>query len=75
MGRKPTHDLCMIQRDGKKGGFQTIGAGWTTEKGDISIKLNRGVIISWRDMDDHALYIFKKTDRQGDRAHGSDQAD
>ena len=75
MARKPTHDLCMIRRSsggsgredrGSGGGkFQTIGAGWTTEKGGgISINLNGGTAISWHDMRDCALYVFPRQSRK-----------
>jgi len=56
-GRKPTHTLKMVAKN-EHGKFFTVGAGWETETG-ISLSLNKGVTLTWRDIQDHALYIFK----------------
>jgi len=60
---KPTHNLCIIAKEEQKGGFQTIGIGWLNDKGAISIKLNKGVTLTWRDMEDHVLYLFAREDK------------
>jgi len=66
-GRLPEYDLCIIDREGGEGGFQNIGVGWSTRDGrGVALKLNKGVTLTWRDMDDHALYVFKRTERQED---------
>ncbi len=35
-----------------------LGVGWDNTKGGISIKLNPGVIISYRDCEDHYLTLW-----------------
>ena len=57
--RPPTHDLCIAPRD-RGSGFQTIGVGWLNDEGGISIKLNRGIVLSWRDMTDNTVYVFPR---------------
>ena len=71
---RPTHDLCIIRRESKKGGFHNIGVGWKTDGEGIAIQLNDGVVISWRDNKDCAFYIFKKTDGENnDRQNQTDR--
>jgi hypothetical protein len=59
VNRPPTHDLCVAPKD-KSAGFQVVGVGWENEDGAISLRLNRSVILSWRDNEDLALYVFKR---------------
>ena len=63
MKNPPHYDLCLVTKKTDEG-FQTIGCGWDTDKGDITLKLNRGTVISWRDMVDHALYVFKRKEKK-----------
>lgn len=43
-------------RDGRR--WLPVGVGWSTRSGGVRIKLNAGVSISWRDLEDHDLYVF-----------------
>lgn len=55
--RKPTHRLTMRHKDG--GFSHQIGAVWTHERGDgMSLVLNAGVAINWRDCSDYDFRIW-----------------
>jgi hypothetical protein len=59
--RQPTHNLCVTNKS-RKEGFQVVGVCWQREDGSISIKLNKMVVLSWRD-DDHAIYVFRRNEK------------
>lgn len=48
--RKPTHYLKMKPSDYNSSGWSTVGAAWEKESGNVSIRLNRGVILDWHDL-------------------------
>jgi hypothetical protein len=62
--KKPTHSLCLVRKDETGGKFHQVGAGWKNEKGAISLALNAGVTLSWRDLEEHALYVFENTEQE-----------
>jgi hypothetical protein len=46
-GQRPTYRVCVLHKEsGAKG---TIGAAWQKDDGSISVRLEAGVTISWRD--------------------------
>ena len=61
---KPTHNLCMKKRDEEGGKWVQIGAGWMNDRNAISVRLNMGVTLSWRDMERYSLYLFKNKFRE-----------
>jgi hypothetical protein len=55
-GKKPTHTLSVLHKEtGKRG---KIGVAWSDEDGSISIVLEAGVTISWKD--DFIIKLFPK---------------
>ena len=57
----PSHHLLMKRKrsDGTDGGPQIrIGCAWETPSGLLSLRLNPGTVISWRDMDDYLIGLF-----------------
>lgn len=61
---KPTHTLCMKPRGTtpKKESWVAVGSGWEHENDTgsyIAIRLNRGVTLTWRDMEDMKLALFE----------------
>lgn len=66
-GQRPTHTLSMVPKGdrSKKGRWSPIGVGWLSTNGNaISLKLNPGVSISWRDLETHDIYLFVKEPRE-----------
>jgi hypothetical protein len=63
MANKPTHFLCIKRKDDKRAKFDNIGCGWINDKGQIKLKVNIGVVLSWRDLDDLTLYLFPNKDK------------
>ena len=57
MGNRPTHRL-VIKRKDKQGPGTYAGAAWTTEQGWLSIRLNPGIVLSFRDCDEHYMTLF-----------------
>lgn len=65
MGNLPDYNLCIRRNDGSGRSVQ-IGCAWVNEKsGAISIKLDPGSVIHWRDMDDCYLSLFKNKKKKG----------
>lgn len=63
-GDKPTHNLCIKRKDQRRVGssaFVQVGVGWQNEKGQISIRLDAGVSLNWRDCDDLWITLFPNT--------------
>lgn len=57
--RKPTHRLSMkIKQEDRKGEYAEVGSGWATPEGVISVKLNVGVVLDWRDREGTILTLF-----------------
>ena len=59
---KPTHTLCMKPSESPHAKWVTVGAGWENESESgtyISIRLNRGITLTWRDMEDMSLALFE----------------
>lgn len=54
--KQPTHNLMMKDKDGGKAA--RVGALWTNSAGGLSLKLNRGVVLSWRDTEDCWLTVW-----------------
>lgn len=50
-GTHPTHDLCVAERlpDGSLGRKGKVGVGWLNADGSMSISLNPGTVLDWRD--------------------------
>ena len=55
---KPTHRLKVKSKGG--GGGQAIGAGWMSDNGAISIRLDVGAVLDWRmtHIDDIVITLF-----------------
>jgi hypothetical protein len=45
--KRPTHVLFLRERDGERRG--AVGVGWEFPDGTVSVSLNPGVVLSWRD--------------------------
>lgn len=59
MAGKPTHRLLMkVKREDRSGDYAEVGAAWLSASGAISLKLNVGVTLSWRDREDTILTLF-----------------
>ncbi len=64
MSKKPTHNICMKPR-GTTEQYSQIGVAWIHEseydepKTSFELRLNRGVTLSWRDMEDMKVMLFK----------------
>lgn len=62
---KPTHTLCMKPQNGPRDKWVPVGAGWAHEsdhengKPWITLRLNRGITLTWRDMEDMKLALFE----------------
>lgn len=59
---RPTHKLCMKPGGANKEKWSEVGAGWEKENETgrwFSIRLNRGVVLNWRDMEDMKLALFE----------------
>lgn len=61
MSNTPTHLLKMKSRDPEKNDSATIGVGWMNNLGGISLYLNKGVMISWRDLGDQVFMLWPNT--------------
>jgi hypothetical protein len=59
-GEKPTYILSVLHKESKKKG--KVGAAWLKPDGSISIRLEAGVTISWKD--DFVISLFPN--RAGD---------
>lgn len=60
---RPDFNLCIARKGGQEDGrpsfFQRVGAGWRNRSGrGYSIKLDDGVVLDWRMMDSHSVYLF-----------------
>ena len=53
-GQRPTHRLCVLDKETSKKG--TIGVAWQKPDGSISIQFEAGVSISWKD--DFVISLF-----------------
>lgn len=74
MSRKPTHKLVMKHKDGNSKSRE-VGAMWTQEGGDgMSLVLNMGVTISWRDSQDHWFNIWPVRRREPGEDTTADQS-
>lgn len=65
-GDRPNFLLKMKSRDRKKKDSAVIGVGWSNEAGGISIKLNKGVSISFRDQEDHIFTLWMSEEDEYD---------
>jgi hypothetical protein len=61
-GDQPDFILKMKSRDRKKKGAVRIGAGWLNSAGGIGIKLNMGVVLSYRDGEDYIFTLWPTDD-------------
>lgn len=60
---KPTHYLCIVEKTEEKNKtWHTIGAGWVNDKGNITIKLNDGIVLDWRMIKTHKICLFPNRD-------------
>jgi len=59
---KPTHFLCIKRKENKNEKFHNVGVGWENDKGQVKLKIDDGVVLSWRDMDTFTLYLFPSKD-------------
>lgn len=55
---KPDFILKMKSRDRDKKGSCRIGAGWLNAAGGIGVKLNMGVVLSFRDYDEYIVTLW-----------------
>ena len=62
---QPSHHLMMKSRDDKSKASR-VGALWTNAAGGLSLKLNRGVVLSWRDTADCWLTVWPNDGDQRD---------
>jgi hypothetical protein len=51
MSRKPEYILKCSRKDKSNSKFGKIGAGWVNDSGTISVVLDVGVALHWKDMD------------------------
>lgn len=62
--KKPTHNICMKPRNTIEQ-YSQIGVAWERKhdydepKTSFELRLNRGVTLSWRDMEDMKVMLFK----------------
>lgn len=61
-GNKPSYKLKMRSSDMKSRAQSVVGVGWPNTKGGVNIKLNPGVVLSWRDMSDSMLTLWPVDD-------------
>lgn len=61
---QPTHFLLMKTK-GELGKATRVGALWLNTKGGLSLKLNKGVSLSWRDCLDCWLTIWPNDNSDG----------
>jgi hypothetical protein len=48
-GTRPTHRVCITRKDPERKTRTYAGVAWENENGCISIVLNPGIIVDWRD--------------------------
>jgi hypothetical protein len=61
-GKAPSHNLCVRERsDDPKAPFAVVGVGWVNDNGNVSLRLNPGASISWRD--NLVMYLFKRKNK------------
>lgn len=65
-GDAPDCLLKMKSRDRKKKDSAVIGVGWTNGAGGVSIKLNKGVHLDWRDSEDQIITLWPIDDDEVD---------
>ena len=47
---KPTHRLkAKVRTDDNSGAYGDVGAAWLNENGSLSVRLNIGIVLDWRD--------------------------
>jgi len=62
---KPTHNLCLkVERENDKAPWVQVGVGWQNEKGQIGIRLNAGVTLSWHDTQVYSLRLFPVSEKE-----------
>ena len=70
---RPDWNLC-VRRKGEEGRWQKIGAGWSNERGGISLRIDDNVNLDWWDVfgGDWSIYLFPTRERARLRggAHG-----
>ena len=54
---RPTHLLKMKSRDDSDGPWVRMGVGWENNKGNVTLSLNMGVVLNWRDKEDYILIL------------------
>ena len=59
---RPDWKLKMTSKDPSVTTYSDVGAGWTNSKGGISIKLDAGVVLNWRDYEDYYLTLWPQDD-------------
>ena len=47
--RRPTHVIKVMDRDRPEKGGNAAGVGWANEDGSLTIHLNIGIVLSWKD--------------------------
>lgn len=47
--RRPTHVIKVMDRDRPEKGGNAVGVGWANEDRSLTIHLNIGVVLSWKD--------------------------
>lgn len=55
---QPDWILKMGPKGSKKSPSAPIGVGWSNRAGGISIKLSRGMVLSWRDFEDYFVTLW-----------------
>lgn len=55
-GSKPTHRLKLLHAPSQR--TSEVGVGWLNEDGSISVVLQVGVTLDWRDKQDCVLTLF-----------------
>lgn len=68
MTSKPTHELKFKSSDRSITDSRRVAAVWQNPEGHFTVRLDRGVVLHWRDMEDSILTIFPIRDYVADPA-------
>lgn len=61
-GNRPDFTLKVVNRTTKARTF--AGAGWATDYGGVTIKLNPGVVLDWRMCEDHYIVLVPNEEKK-----------
>lgn len=64
MGKRPDYNLCLKPKADESAPWRQVGVAWVNDKGQLHLRLDLGVVLSWRDLQDHHFTLFPSQERE-----------